>query len=117
MKRTSKAALGAGVGLAAAAAVGAYLLYGPQGSKNRRVAKAWMRKAKGELVREVKKLKVVTKAAYHQAVRRALARYRQMKGIDRKDVAIFMNEAAKRWVVVKKHAEKAMKAAAKRSRR
>ena len=99
----------AGVALAAvaAAAAGAYFFGTKEGAKNRKVIGAWAKKAKTEVLKEMKKGKIVSKKAYHDAVSQVIARYKNAN-IDSKEIAATVAELKQHWVAierdVKKHA-------------
>lgn len=89
-----KAAVGLGVGAAAvsALALGAYLLYGEQGAKNRKNARAWMLKAKGEVLEQVECMKDVSLDAYQNLVHIMAVKYAKMKDVDAADIEKLVKE-------------------------
>ncbi|MDE2188268.1 MAG: hypothetical protein KGJ35_00860, partial [Patescibacteria group bacterium] len=63
----SKTAIGAGIAAFAAAAAGAYYLYGSRNAaKNRKAVKSWALRAKAEVMDEIEKMKDVTEPAYRE---------------------------------------------------
>ncbi len=97
-KSGGNAALGAGVAAAvAAAALGAYFLYGKDGQKNRRKVKGWMLKAKGEILERVEGLESVSQDAYEDIVKKVLAGYKGAKNVTSAEVLEMTNDARRHW--------------------
>lgn len=85
--------VGLGVAAVSAMALGAYYLYGAKDSaKNRKKVKAWMLKAKGEVLDQVEKAKELSLEAYNNAVETVAAKYKNMPGISPLDIAAFVKE-------------------------
>jgi len=109
-KKTSNAGKVAGaVGLAAAAVAAVatgYYFYGKGGKAHRKQAGAWSKKAKVEMLQKIKQMKVVTEAAYHKAVAEVLAKYKQVKDIDPKELQTFGQELKAHWAEISKEAVK-----------
>lgn len=123
-KKSSGAGAGAGAAVAgvalaavAAAAAGAYFFGTKEGAKNRKVIGAWAKKAKTEVMKEIKVGKITTKKAYHDAVAQVMAKYKNVKNVDPKEVVATIAEMKKHWVSIekdmKKHAAEIKKTAAK----
>lgn len=89
-------ALAVGAGVAAVSAA-AYLLFGPEGKKNRKKVKGWAIKMKGEMIEKLENLQEVTEPVYHKVVDEVSAKYAKLKNIDEKDVAEAVNEVKKHW--------------------
>ncbi len=87
-------AIGAGV---AALSVGAYLLFGPNGKKNRKAARSWMMKMKGEVMEKVEGLKEVTAPLYEKAVSEVGAKYAKLKNVDKGELAAEIAEMKRHW--------------------
>jgi uncharacterized protein YpuA (DUF1002 family) len=89
-----KTAVGTGVGIVAvsALALGTYLLYGKDGAKNRKKAKAWMLKAKGEVLEEAENLKEMSLDAYQNLVQTVTEKYAKMKDVDPEDIEKLVKE-------------------------
>ena len=98
-------AVGIGAGIAAAAALGAYFLYGKDGAKNRKKVKGWALKAKGEILERLEQLQDVSEDAYHNIVEQVTARYKDAKNVDAKELKAIIAEAKKHWVSMKKKAK------------
>jgi conjugal transfer/entry exclusion protein len=103
-------------GLAAAAAAGAYFVYGNKDAqkKIKRVkgqvtstVKGWALKAKAEALEKIEKLKQVDEAAYHSVIDTVMKKYNNVKNIDTKDVEAVAKELRSHW----KNIQKEIKAA------
>lgn len=76
----NKTAVGAGVAGLAAAAIGAYWLYGSKNAaKHRKVASSWMLKAKAEVMDAVEKMKEIDKGSYLKIVDTIVDKYSKTK--------------------------------------
>lgn len=76
----NKTMVGAGVAGLAAAAIGAYWLYGSKNStKHRKMASSWMLKARAEVMDAVEKMKEMDKEAYLQIVDKVVDKYSKTK--------------------------------------
>ncbi|HEX9722099.1 MAG TPA: hypothetical protein VGA53_02440 [Candidatus Paceibacterota bacterium] len=101
-----KVVLGAGLALAAAAAAGAYFLYGTkEGAKQRKKIAGWSLKMKGEVLEKLENLKEWNQEAYNKAVDAVGNKYRQMKSIDSAEVEKAMKEMKSQWKHIMKDAE------------
>lgn len=113
-KLKTGAAIGLGVGLAAAAiagAVGSYLLTGNRAAKTKRVLKGWMLKAKGEILEQLEKAGDVGEEMYYQTVDQVAAKYSKMAGVAQDEVDDMAVELKKQWKLVAKGLNKAKKLA------
>jgi hypothetical protein len=117
-KAINAGAVAAGIVGITAAAVGAYYLYGSdEAHKNRAKVKAWMLKAKGDVLEELEKAQEVSEAAYETALDSVARKYRELKNIDPDDLAAFIAEMRDHWQGIKKTLKSApttKKVAAKR---
>jgi predicted DNA-binding protein len=87
----------AGVGIAAVIA-GTYFLYGSKDSvKNRKKVKAWMFKAKGEILEQLENLSEVSEETYHKIVKEVAEKYKSTKKLEEKEVAEFSDELKSHW--------------------
>ncbi len=113
MKKISEAknmtggVLGLAAGVAAAAA--AYYFFGKNGKAHRTQAKAWSKKAKTEMLQKITQMKSVSKSAYHKAAADVLAKYKQAKNIDPKELETFGRELKAHWEQIAKDAAKLIK--------
>lgn len=89
-------ALAVGAGVAAVSAA-AYLLFGPEGKKNRKKIKGWAVKMKGEMIEKLENAKEITEPVYHKVVDEVSAKYAKLKNVDESDVAETVNEVKKYW--------------------
>lgn len=96
-----KAAIGIGAGVAALSAA-AYMLFGPDGKKNRKIIKGWSVKMKGEIIEKFEEAKELTEPVYHQIVDAAKAKYAKLKNVDQADLDQVISEIKKNWNVLKR---------------
>ena len=82
---------------AAAAAAGAYFLYGKNGSKNRKVVKAWMLKARGEVMEKMAKLQSVSEDKYGEIVDSVIRGYKSAKKASPAELAAVAAELKGHW--------------------
>jgi hypothetical protein len=122
-KQTSKGmSTGAKIGIGAtiaAAGVGAYLLFGPEGKKNRKAVKGWAVKMKGEIIEKMESMQDLTEAAYHKVIDEVYNKYAKVKGIDKKELDELVADIRKHWKSMagtKKSKGKSKSKAAKKSR-
>jgi len=103
-KSSSKAGIGAavGLGLAAAGAVGAYFLYGKQGKENRKKIRSWALKAKGDVLQKVERLKNLDKTSYYKAIDDVIARYGKLKEVSKEELAGLGRELKGHWNQIQK---------------
>lgn len=122
MSALEAAEIGAGV-LAAVAAAGAatYYFYGTKNAKkHRHAASVWAKGLKRDALKQVKNLKKVDAKSVAQAVEKAAATYRGMKGVADTDVNMAVRELQKNWTTLQKELEpsvavkKAVKAVTKK---
>jgi len=103
-KSSLGAAVGIGVGIAAATAA-AYLLFGPDGKKNRKIIKGWSVKMKGEIIEKFEKAKELTEPVYHQIVDEVSEKYSKLKSIDKEDLESVVEELKSNWKKIVKDAK------------
>lgn len=98
--------LGVAVGLsAAAAAVGAYFMYGSKrAAKNRKAVKSWMFKAKAEVLEALENTHDMTKKEYDKLIDNVGASYSNIKEASRTDLADFKREMKEHWEEIAKTA-------------
>lgn len=101
--------VGFGIAALAAAAAGAYFLYGSaKGPARRKALKSWAVKMKGEVMEEVEKMKDLSEEVYHTAVDRISKKYSQIKDIDQAELQAVAKRLKGHWKDIKKEAEKAI---------
>ena len=81
--------LGQGLGLAALAAAGAasFYFYGKDGKKHKNQAQNWLKAAKADVEKKMKGMKSAGQQAFDQATKDVLAKYKQAKNMDPKELA------------------------------
>lgn len=98
-------------GLAAAAAAGAYFVYGNKDAQNKikrvkgqvtSTVKGWALKAKAEALEKIEKLKQVDESAYHTVIDTVMKKYTNIKNIDTKDVEAVAKELRSHWKNIQK---------------
>lgn len=99
----TKAVLGIGVGVAALSAA-AYILFGPEGKKNRKIIKGWSVKMKGEIIEKFENVKELTEPVYNQIVDNIQAKYAKLKNVDQEELTKVVGEIKKHWKTLKKEA-------------
>ncbi|MDB5225548.1 MAG: hypothetical protein JWL87_500 [Candidatus Adlerbacteria bacterium] len=102
----------------AAAAAGAYWLYGAKdAAKHRKLAKSWMLKARAEVMDAVENLKEVDKETYMAIVDEVVKRYGKAAGAGGAEAAKLLKDLKSGWayIQVQKPAAKRKVAAVKKS--
>ena len=108
MSSGSKEAIGLSVAALAAAAAGAYYLYGSKESKDHRHAvKSWMLKAKAEVMDEIEKMKEINEDTYKQVIAKVANKYKDIKEMDRVELADLVATLHGHWKDIKGEIEKA----------
>ena len=100
--KTKDQVLGAGIGLAALAAAGAYFLYGKKGSKSRETIDGWALQLKGEVLEKLEKLKVVNQEVYNELVEETAERYGRVKRVSASELANVTKEMKAAWANISK---------------
>ncbi len=95
VKNTGK--IVAGVIGVAALSVAAYLLAGPDGKKNRKIARAWMLKMKAEVAEKIENMKEVTADTYSNVIDSVASKYSKMKHVGAEDLEKEVNILKKEW--------------------
>lgn len=95
----------------AVAAAGTYFLYGAKQAKaNRKKVKAWMLKAKGEVLEQLERMDIIDEKKYQAAVDKVAKKYRTIKSIDPKEVEETIADLKRHWKnMVKAPVKKAAK--------
>ncbi len=83
-------------GIIAAGAVG-YLLFGPQGKKNRKQLQDWMYDAKTDIVKQAKKVKAATKEEFGSVIDEVMKKYTELKKVSKKEVQDLKSELMGNW--------------------
>lgn len=103
-KSSLGAAVGIGVGIAAATAA-AYLLFGPDGKKNRKAISSWSVKMKGEIIEKFEKAKEITEPIYHEIVDEVSDKYSKLKNIDKSELEAVVEDLKNNWKKIVKDAK------------
>ena len=104
-----------GIGATVAAlGAAAYILFGPEGKKNKKVIKGWAIKMKGEIIDKLEDAKEITEPVYHNIIDTVSAKYSKIKKVDPKDLEIAVAEVKKHWNTMMKNAKPKKKAKAKK---
>jgi len=97
--------VGAGIGMAALAAAGAYFLYGKRGARNRERIAGWMLKFKGEVLEKMEKLKDIkniNQQAYNELVDETAARYGRVKRVSTAELKNITADLKNAWTHIGK---------------
>lgn len=88
--------IGVGASVAALGAA-AYVLFGPDGKKNRKAVKSWAVKMKGDVIEKLENAKEITEPVYHDILDKVHAKYSKIKNIDANDVKAEIEDIRKHW--------------------
>ena len=102
------AVVGIGAGIAAATVAG-YLLFGPEGKKNRKKVTGWAVKMKGEIIEKLENVKDLTEPVYQGIIDEVAAKYSKVKNMDQKDLTNLVVEMRKHWKSVAKTTKRKVK--------
>ena len=100
--KTKDKMLGAGVGLAALAAAGAYILYGKRGTKNRETIAGWALQLKGEVLEKMESLKDINQQAYNELVEETAERYGRVKQVSASELKQITDDLKNAWTHIGK---------------
>ncbi len=99
-----KIAIGAGIAAIAAAAAGAYLLYGTDaGKKKRKQIKSWTLKAKADVLEKMESLKDINEEIYNKIVDEVAQKYKAVKEVDVDELGELVRSLQGQWKSIKKH--------------
>jgi hypothetical protein len=109
-KQTNKKGMSAGamIGIGASVAAlsaAAYLLFGPDGNKNRKAIRGWAVKMKGDIIEKFEEAKEITEPVYHKIVNEAKAKYSQFQNVDKKELEDLVADIRKHWKIIAKNAK------------
>lgn len=96
MTKTEKI-VGAGIGLAAIAAAGTYLLRGERGAKNREMISGWAFKMKSEILETVKNIKELNRETYFKIVDDAADRYKNAEKVGAEELRRLTQDLKDAW--------------------
>jgi gas vesicle protein len=100
--KTAEKVIGAGLGVAALAAIGAYFLTGKNGEKNRDAIRGWMLRMKGEVLEKVEDLKTLKKEDYYRIVDEAAARYDRLERVSSEELKRLTEDMKGAWEHISK---------------
>ena len=95
--KTKDKMIGAGIGMAALAAAGAYFLYGNKGAKNRERIEGWALQLKGEVLEKMENLKTINQQAYDGLVDQTVQRYGRVKRVSASELKHLSAELKSAW--------------------
>lgn len=96
-------AIGVGMAALAAAAAGAYYLYGSEkGPQRRKRLKSWTLRMKAEVMEEIEKLKELNQGAYEAVIATISKKYSRFKDIDPAEVAELASRMKTHWKDIQK---------------
>jgi len=98
--------IGAGIGMAAVAALGTYLLYGKKGKENRGAIGGWMLKMKGEVLEKAEEIKDLNEEEYYKIVDETSARYAKLKKVSAEELTHLTEELKAAWAHISKELAK-----------
>lgn len=93
---TAATAIAVGAGVAAVTAA-AYLMFGPDAKKNRRIVRGWAVKMRGEMIEKLENTKEITEPVYHKIVDEVSSKYAKLKNVDQTELLDAVAEARKYW--------------------
>lgn len=86
--------VGMGIG---ALSMAAYVLFGPEGKKNRKKITGWSIKMKGEVIEKLEAAKEITEPVYHDIVEKVSQKYAKLKNVDEAELALVVADIRKQW--------------------
>lgn len=122
LSASQKVGLGVGLTAATLAAVGGYFFYGSKdAAQNRKQAKSWMLKAKGEVLEGLERAKHMTKEEYEDLVAHVAQGYKRSKNVSARELTKFAADMQEHWKDIEragaKRTAKAAGSVAKRARK
>ncbi|MBI3552024.1 MAG: hypothetical protein HY077_05850 [Elusimicrobia bacterium] len=94
--------IGAGIGLAALAAAGAYFFAGKRGAKNRAKVARWADEMKEEILAKMKDLKEINQETYERLVDETADRYAKLRKASSAELKHVSAEVKKAWTHISK---------------
>ncbi|HUC88893.1 MAG TPA: hypothetical protein VMR49_02575 [Candidatus Paceibacterota bacterium] len=101
---STDAMIGAGATIAGLSAA-AYLLFGPNGKKNRKAIRSWAVKMKGDIIEKFEETKEITEPAYHKIVDEVRDKYSQFQNVDKNELEELVADIRKHWKAIAKDAK------------
>ena len=101
----------------AGAAAGAYFLFGPKGKANRKHARAWAIKMKGDIVEKLEEAKEVSEPVYHQIIDAVASEYKTGSKAGKEEIETLAKDLKRHWKTLTSSAKKAGKSVAKTAKK
>ncbi|MEK7460382.1 MAG: hypothetical protein AAB628_02435 [Patescibacteria group bacterium] len=105
-------AVAVGAGIAALSAA-AYVLFGPEGKKNRKMIRGWSIKMKGDVIEKLEAAKDITAPVYEDIIEKASQKYAKLKNVDEAELALVVADLRKQWKHMTRDAKPKKKTAKK----
>ena len=116
MNNKKGAGLGAGIAALAAAAAGAYFLYGKATPSRKKKIKGWMLRMKGEVMEGIEGLRDVSEDAYDNVVEKVSKKYAAVKNIDKDELTSLTKELKGYWRNISRHVADAARTAPRKQK-
>ncbi|MBU2573114.1 MAG: hypothetical protein KKH28_03440 [Elusimicrobia bacterium] len=100
--KNPKKIIGAGIGLAALTAAGAYFLTGKKGARNRERVFGWALKMKGEVLQKMESMEKINRETYLRMVDKIAERYAKLDSISASELQHLTVELKNAWVHIDK---------------
>lgn len=114
MMNKKESTVGLGIAALAAAAAGAYFLYGKTAPKQKKKIRGWMLRMKGEVMEGLEGLRDVSEESYDKVVEKVSKKYEQAKNIDKSEVDAITKELKGYWKNISRHVMQAAKTPSKK---
>ncbi len=100
-----------GIGATVAAlGAAAYILFGPEGKKNKKVIRGWAVKMKGEIIEKLEEVKEISEPVYQNIIDKVSEKYAKVKKVDPKELEVAILDVKKHWKTMMKDAKPKKKA-------
>lgn len=97
MANKTEKLVGAGLGVALVAALGAYLMHGERGEKNRKIVAGWILKMKGEILEKMEEAGDLGEEEYYKIVDEVSARYGRLGKVGAEELKHMTAELKAAW--------------------
>lgn len=98
--------IGAGATVVALTAAG-YILFGPEGKKNRRKISSWAVKMKGDIIEKFEEAKELTEPIYQGIVDEVAKKYEEQKEVNKEELHELVADMKKQWQDIVRDAKNA----------
>lgn len=107
-----------GIGATVAAlGAAAYVMFGPDAKKNKKVIRGWAIKMKGEIIEKLEDAKEISEPVYHNIIDSVSAKYSKIKKVDPKELELAVLDVKKHWKAMVKDAKPKKKAKAVKAKK